>query len=447
MNEQQILLSVGGIGAAALACQWLAWRLKLPAILFLLLAGIIAGPALGWLDPEALFGPLLMPLVSLAVALILFEGSLTLHLSQWREIGSVVHRLVTVGALVTWLVIALATHWLLGFDWPLSILFGTLTLVTGPTVIVPMLRVVRPKSTIANILRWEGIMIDPIGALLAVVVYSFIIASADGNGLSQSLTTFAGVIFCGSALGAAGGWLLGQIMREQWLPEYLHNLASLAAVLGIFIAANQIMHESGLLAVTVMGMWLANMRGVDVRQILHFKENLSVLLISGLFILLAARLDLHAPGVDRATRYRCCSRFGDFRHPPAPGRPRGRLAAGTAHFRRDHRHGGTAKRHGQAAGAPAEGRRTGTQRVSHRRCQRAGPGHRQSPATIGLPGFTDGFQLGKHSRRAHGRATDLFWQPRLAACRRPPGPGRARALAWPLPRRRNQCPGLRQVPP
>jgi len=294
MNEQQILLSVGGIGAAALACQWLAWRLKLPAILFLLLAGIIAGPALGWLDPEALFGPLLMPLVSLAVALILFEGSLTLHLSQWREIGSVVHRLVTVGALVTWLVISLATHWLLGFDWPLSILFGTLTLVTGPTVIVPMLRVVRPKSTIANILRWEGIMIDPIGALLAVVVYSFIIASADGNGLSQSLTTFAGVIFCGTALGAAGGWLLGQIMREQWLPEYLHNLASLAAVLGIFIAANQIMHESGLLAVTVMGMWLANMRGVDVRQILHFKENLSVLLISGLFILLAARLDLHA---------------------------------------------------------------------------------------------------------------------------------------------------------
>ncbi|MEN5036187.1 cation:proton antiporter [Pseudomonas sp. TWI929] len=294
MREEQILLSVGGIGAAALACQWLAWRLKLPAILFLLLAGIIAGPALGWLDPEALFGPLLMPLVSLAVALILFEGSLTLHLSQWREIGSVVHRLVTVGALVTWLIIALATHWLLGFDWPLAILFGTLTLVTGPTVIVPMLRVVRPKSTIANILRWEGIMIDPIGALLAVVVYSFIIASADGNGLVQSLITFAGVIFCGTSLGAAGGWLLGQIMREQWLPEYLHNLASLAAVLGIFIAANQIVHESGLLAVTVMGMWLANMRGVDVRQILHFKENLSVLLISGLFILLAARLDLHA---------------------------------------------------------------------------------------------------------------------------------------------------------
>ncbi|WP_010220241.1 cation:proton antiporter [Pseudomonas donghuensis] len=294
MNEQQILLAFGGIGLAALCCQWLAWRLKLPAILFLLLSGILAGPVLGWLAPQELFGPLLMPLVSLAVALILFEGSLTLHLSQWQDIGSVVQRMVTLGALSTWLVITLATHWLLDFDWLLATLFGTLTLVTGPTVIVPMLRVVRPKAAIANILRWEGIVIDPIGALLAVVVYSFIIASAAGDGLSHSLVTFAGVIVCGSAFGVAGGWLLGQVMRHQWLPEYLHNLASLAAVLGIFIAANHVMHESGLLAVTLMGMWLANMKGVDVRQILHFKENLSVLLISGLFILLAARLDLDA---------------------------------------------------------------------------------------------------------------------------------------------------------
>ncbi|MBC2657629.1 sodium:proton antiporter [Pseudomonas sp. MSSRFD41] len=294
MTEQQILLAFGGIGAAALGCQWLAWRLKLPAILFLLLSGILAGPVLGWLDPQELFGPLLMPLVSLAVALILFEGSLTLHLSEWREIGSVVHRLVTLGALSTWAVITLATHWLLGFDWMLALLFGTLTLVTGPTVIVPMLRVVRPKASIANILRWEGIVIDPIGALLAVVVYSFIIASAEGAGLSHSLMTFGGVILCGSLFGIAGGWILGSIMRRQWLPEYLHNLATLAGVLGIFIASNQVMHESGLLAVTLMGMWLANMKDVDVRHILHFKENLSVLLISGLFILLAARLDLKA---------------------------------------------------------------------------------------------------------------------------------------------------------
>ena len=109
MSENQILFALGGIGAAALACQWLAWRVRLPAILFLLLSGILAGPILGLLDPQQLFGPLLFPLVSLSVALILFEGSLTLRLSEWREIGSVVQRMVTIGALLTWAVIAIAT--------------------------------------------------------------------------------------------------------------------------------------------------------------------------------------------------------------------------------------------------------------------------------------------------------------------------------------------------
>lgn len=294
MNEQHILLAIGGIGAAALACQWLAWRLRLPAILFLLLSGILVGPIFGWLDPQALFGHLLMPLVSLAVSLILFEGSLTLRFSEWKDIGVVVRRLVTIGALATWGVIALAAHYLLALNWEMALLFGTLTLVTGPTVIVPMLRVVRPKASIANILRWEGIVIDPIGALLAVVVFSYIISSSEGEGLLHGSGTFAGVIVCGCIFGLAGGWLFGQTLRRHWLPEYLHNLAALAAVLGVFIAANQVMHESGLLAVTVMGMCLANMKNVDVRHILHFKENLSVLLISGLFILLAARLDLQA---------------------------------------------------------------------------------------------------------------------------------------------------------
>ncbi|WP_043308638.1 sodium:proton antiporter [Pseudomonas sp. ML96] len=295
MSETHILLGLGGIGAAALLSQWLAWRLRLPAILFLLLCGIGAGPVLGWLQPEQLFGPLLFPLVSLSVAIILFEGSLTLKLAEWREIGSVVQRMVTVGALATWIVITLSTHYLLNFPWDMAVLFGSLTLVTGPTVIVPMLRVMRPNAAVANILRWEGIVIDPIGALLAVVVFSFIV-SQDGHGgaVSAGLSTFAAVIACGCLLGAAGGWLFGVALRRHWLPEYLQNLAALAAVLGIFIAANLLVSESGLLAVTVMGMWLANMRGVDVQHILHFKENLSVLLISGLFILLAARLDLDA---------------------------------------------------------------------------------------------------------------------------------------------------------
>ena len=201
MSETQILLGLGGVGLASLASQWLAWRLRLPAILFLLLCGILAGPVLGWLDPSEIFGPLLLLLVSLSVALILFEGSLTLHLSEWREIGSVVKRMVTLGALATWAVIAVATHYLLDFSWDLALLFGTLTLVTGPTVIAPMLRVVRPRASVGNILRWEGIVIDPIGALLAVVVYSFIASRSGGEPWSESLTTFAAVIACGSAFG------------------------------------------------------------------------------------------------------------------------------------------------------------------------------------------------------------------------------------------------------
>lgn len=294
MHPSDILFRLGAIGVTALACQWLAWRLRLPAILFLLLAGVAAGPLLGWLDPDALLGPLLFPLVSLAVAVILFEGSLTLRLSELPDIGRVVRRLISLGLVVNGLVITLAARWLLGLAWDLALLLGCLTLVTGPTVIVPMLRVVRPRSTIANVLRWEGILIDPLGALLAVVVYSFIISRGSGEAWSQGLGTFGAVVLCGGLLGAAGGWLLGQLLRHHALPEYLHSLAALTGVLVVFIGADLLVHESGLLAVTLMGMWLANTRGLDLRDILHFKEELSLILISVLFILLAARLELQA---------------------------------------------------------------------------------------------------------------------------------------------------------
>ncbi|MBK9130257.1 MAG: sodium:proton antiporter [Gammaproteobacteria bacterium] len=290
MSEHTMLL-IAGIGVLALLCQTLAWWLRLPAILFLLLAGMAAGPLLHWIDPAALFGDLLFPFVSLAVAVILFEGSLTLRFEEIRGTENVVRRMVTVGVLVTWGVTAVAAHTVVGFSWPMAFLFGAIMVVTGPTVIVPMLRTVRPKADIANILRWEGILIDPIGALLAVLVFEFIISGSGGTAIGNTLFVFGKTVATGLALGAAGGYFLGVILRRRLLPEYLHNIATLAILLGLYAISNLLAEESGLLTVTVMGIWLANMKNVPVDEILDFKETLSLLLISVLFILLAARIE------------------------------------------------------------------------------------------------------------------------------------------------------------
>jgi NhaP-type Na+/H+ or K+/H+ antiporter len=289
--SEQILIQLATIGIIAITCQWFAWLVKVPAILFLLLAGILAGPVSGWLQPNVLFGELLFPIVSLGVAVILFEGSLTLKIHEIRGLETVVRRFVTSGLLSTWLVVTVAAHYLLSLSWPLAFLFGAVMVVTGPTVIVPLLRTVRPNARIANILRWEGIIIDPIGALLAVLVYEFIISGEITGAFGHTVIIFGQTILTGVALGVLSGYLFGLALRKHWLPDYLHNVAALTLVFGVFALSNHVQHESGLLAVTVMGMWLANMKSVHTEEILNFKESLSVLMISGLFIILAARID------------------------------------------------------------------------------------------------------------------------------------------------------------
>ncbi len=286
------IIAFAFIGLISFASQWLAWRVKLPAILFLLASGLLIGPVTQQFNPDALFGDLLFPLISLAVAIILFEGSLTLDLKEIRSQKGVVQRLITVGAGITWAVVAIATHYLFGLSWELSILFGALTVVTGPTVIVPMLRTVRPNADVGNILRWEGILIDPLGALLVVVVYEFIVAQGQAQGALSGMLAFVEIIASGTVLGLAAGWILGFILKRRWVPEYLENMATLSMVFVSFSVANMLAHESGLLAVTLMGMWLANQKDIRISEILNFKEHLTVLLISGLFIILAARLTL-----------------------------------------------------------------------------------------------------------------------------------------------------------
>lgn len=283
---------LAGIGVLSLLCQWLGWKLRLPAILPLLLCGLLLGPGLGLLNPDEIFGDLLFPIISLGVAVILFEGALTLNFKEIKDHGRMVTNLVTIGAFITWACIAPAAHYLLGFDWKLALLFGALVVVTGPTVIVPMLRSIKPKSNLASILRWEGIVIDPLGALLAVLVYEYIAVAADPT--SHVLNALGLTLLIGFGLGALAGYFIGVALRNNVFPHYLRNTAVLTIMLGIFVGSNILMEESGLLTVTVMGIWLANMRGVDIAEILEFKETLTVLLISALFILLAARLDSSA---------------------------------------------------------------------------------------------------------------------------------------------------------
>ena len=291
MSEHTIVL-LAGIAVLGAACQWLAWRLRLPAILFLLLSGIVVGPVMGLLHPDALLGELLFPFVSLAVSVILFEGSLTLKFSEIAGLEKVVRRFVTTGMLTTWLITTLATRWLADFSWGVATLFGAIMVVTGPTVIQPMLRTVRPTAKVASILRWEGIIIDPIGALLAVLVYEFLVSTSTGGAWVDTFMAFFKVIGSGMIVGIAVGYFLGEALRRDWMPHYLFNLAALASVMGAFAISNALAMESGLLAVTVMGIYLANRKGVPVEEILAFKESLSLLLITVLFIVLAARLDL-----------------------------------------------------------------------------------------------------------------------------------------------------------
>ncbi|MBU3950664.1 MAG: cation:proton antiporter, partial [Proteobacteria bacterium] len=291
MNES-ILISISLVLIAAAACQWLAWRVKVPGIVFLLITGILAGPVLGLLNPDQLMGDLFFPFVSMSVALILFEGSLTLNFNEIRGLQRVIQNMVSFGMLVTWAITAFAARYGLGLSWQISILLGAITAVSGPTVIVPMLRTIRPNARISNILRWEGILIDPIGAAMAVLAYEFIIAGSGQQALAHTMVLFLKLLGIGSLIGVVAGYLFGLAIRRHWIPEFLHNLFAISLVLGVFVFSNHLQHESGLVTVTVMGIWLANMKDVPIGDILDFKEHISILLISVLFVMLSARLDL-----------------------------------------------------------------------------------------------------------------------------------------------------------
>lgn len=298
MNEE-LMIGLSAVLVLGIGAQWFAWRLKLPAILVLLAFGFLVGPVpeaiygKPWLSPNELFGEMLFPIISLSVAVILFEGGMTLKLSELRKIGGAVRNFVSIGIGVTWLLTTTAAHFLLKFDMPMSLLIGAIFTVTGPTVIGPLLRHVRPGGQLGPVLKWEGILSDPIGALLAVLVFQSILPGTHGDitpTLASALLAGGQALGAGLIVGLMSAGLLVLMLNRFWVPDYLQSPVTLGLVVAAFQASNMIHAESGLVAVTLMGALLANQRFAAVGHVIEFKENLRVLLISTLFILLSARL-------------------------------------------------------------------------------------------------------------------------------------------------------------
>ena len=292
---EQLLIGLASILVLGVGAQWLAWRLRLPAILLLLLVGFLAGPVAGFLDPDALLGDILLPVVSLSVAVILFEGGLSLDIAELRDIGRVFRNLMLIGIPVTWVMATAFAYFLPGLDLELAVLFGAILVVTGPTVIIPLLRHIRPNVRVGSAVKWEGIVNDPIGAILAVLVFEAIIAGGFEQGVAHGALGALKAAVIGGGLGIAGAAVVVLLLKRYWIPDYLQSPVALTVVIAAFTASNHFQAESGLLAVTVMGAALASQHFVPVRQIVEFKENLRVLLISVLFIILAARLPLRDP--------------------------------------------------------------------------------------------------------------------------------------------------------
>jgi len=300
------MLELAGIIILGILAQWSAWKFKIPAILPLILIGLAVGPIATlftadggkliepiWNGESGLFpGESLFYFVSLAISIILFEGGLTLRKGEILNVGPVIVKLITVAVIVTFIGAGIAAHLIFDLSWQISFLFAALIIVTGPTVITPILRNIPLKKDVSAILKWEGILIDPIGALFAVLVFEFISAGEGREFTQTALIEFGKIVLFGFTFGFTFAHALAFSIKKNVIPHYLLNVFTLATVLGVFVLSDAFAHESGLLAVVVMGMVLGNTNLPNIKELLYFKESLSVLLISILFILLAANINI-----------------------------------------------------------------------------------------------------------------------------------------------------------
>jgi NhaP-type Na+/H+ or K+/H+ antiporter len=282
------LAVIVGVGMFA---QWVAWRTQIPSIILLLISGLLLGPVFGVINPDDFLGDNLFPIVSISVALILFEGGLDLPPRELKSTGTVVRRLISIGAVITFFVAAWGAEQLFDISRGAAAVMAAVLVVTGPTVVGPLLRFVRPSGRTGPMLRAEGILIDPIGATASLVAFEAALTNEPGEALTTVLGVIGLTLLAGFGIGFLLGWILDHAMRRFLIPDHLGNPVALALVIVGFVISNEVQEEAGLLAVTVMGIWLARRDTAAVRQLLEFNESLRTLLISALFILLAARIE------------------------------------------------------------------------------------------------------------------------------------------------------------
>lgn len=281
--------AIAAIVVVGVAAQWIATRIGIPSILLLLGAGLVAGPGLEVIDPDALLGDLLFPVVSMGVGLLLFEGGLGLHRSELGSWRGVLVRLLTVGVVITGIVAATAAATVGGLPLEAAAVFGAIMTVTGPTVIIPLLRQQRLRPRVARVLRWEGIWIDAVGATLAIVVLEVVVVAGDGP-MEIAVAVLATAVV-GTGLGLLAAWGTAWTLGHRMIPDHMQNAVIIAVALLVFALANDVRGEAGLFATTVLGISLANQRWAPVRHVIEFQENLGVLLIGGIFVVLSARVE------------------------------------------------------------------------------------------------------------------------------------------------------------
>ena len=286
--NQHLIIIWGLIIALGIGAQWLAWRLRIPAIILLVAAGLTVGPALGWVKPSQDFGDTLQSIVALSVAIILFEGGLNLRWHEYREAGIDVIRLVSIGLLLTWAMSSVAARYIADLSWPIALIFGAIIVVTGPTVISPLLKQAKLQRHPAALLKWEGIINDPVGALLAVLIFEYFSASEHTTILTDIFGGLGLALATALTAGGATGYLLGWSFFRGQVPEYLKAPVMLASVLILYVSLNWVQDEAGLLAVTAAGVVLANRHLRNIDELRRFKEYITVILVSVVFILLTA---------------------------------------------------------------------------------------------------------------------------------------------------------------